>query len=176
MDVQKLEVAAASVDMVYSRWVLCFISNPETVIERVTKVLRSGGIFAAQEYANYATQTLVPESEAFKRVVRAIIESWHQRGGDPDIGLRLADMMVKHGLRVDDLHSLHRIARAGSPLWLWPTTFLRSLVPTLVERGLLSPEEHEAFERDWLAHSNNDTAFYWALQSWRLLLRGCDFI
>jgi ubiquinone/menaquinone biosynthesis C-methylase UbiE len=162
MDAQKLEVAPATVDIVYSRWVLCFVSAPELVIEGVAKVLRAGGVLAVQEYANYATQTLVPESEVFQRVVAAIIKSWRERGGDPDIGLRLPAMMEKHGLRVELIQPLHRIARSGSPLWLWPSAFMRSFVPTLVASGFLSEAEHQAFEQDWLAHANDETAFYWA--------------
>ena len=162
MDAQKLEVAATSVDIVYSRWVLCFVPDPERVVEGVAKVLRSGGVLAVQEYANYSTQTLAPESEAFQRVVGAIITSWRQRGGDPDIGLRLPSMMTTHGLRVESIQPLHRIARSGSPLWLWPTAFLRSFVPTLVTNGFLSEAERQAFEREWSARSNDETAFYWA--------------
>jgi len=162
MDAQKLEVAPDSVDIVYSRWVLCFVSAPELVVEGIAKVLRPGGVLAVHEYANYATQTLAPESAAFQRVVEAIIKSWRQRGGDPDIGLRLPAMMMKHGLRVESIQPLHRIARPSSPLWLWPTTFLRSFVPTLVAGGLLSEADRQAFERDWSACSNNETAFYWA--------------
>jgi ubiquinone/menaquinone biosynthesis C-methylase UbiE len=161
MDIHQLEVSGG-VDIVYLRWVLCFVSSPETAIERIAKVLRPGGVLAVQEYANYATQTLIPESKAFQRVVQAIMESWHARGGDPDIGLRLAGMMMKNGFRVDDIRPLHRIARATSPLWLWPTTFMRSFVPTLVERGLLTRADQQAFEQDWSAHSTDETALYWA--------------
>jgi len=162
MDAQKLELAPASVDIVYSRWVLCFVSAPQLVVEGIAKVLRPGGVLAVQEYANYATQTLAPESAAFQRVVQAIIKSWRQRGGDPDIGLRLPAMMMKHGLRVESIQPLHRIARPSSPLWLWPTAFMRSFVPTLVAGGFLSEADRQAFEQEWTAHSNDETAFYWA--------------
>lgn len=162
MDAQKLELAPASVDIVYSRWVLCFVSAPELVVEGIANVLRPGGVLAVQEYANYATQTLAPESAAFQRVVQAIIKSWRQRGGDPDIGLRLPAMMMKHGLRVESIQPLHRIARPSSPLWLWPTAFMRSFVPTLVAGGFLSEADRQAFEQEWTAHSNDETAFYWA--------------
>ena len=149
-------------DIVYSRWVLCFVSIPDLVVEGIAKVLRPGGVLAVQEYANYSTETLAPESEAFQRVVAAIIKSWRQRGGDPDIGLRLPSMMVKHGLRLESIQPLHRIARPSSPLWLWPTAFMRSFVPTLVAGGFLSEEDRQAFEREWMARSNEETAFYWA--------------
>lgn len=162
MDAQTLELSPTSVDIAYCRWVLCFVPDPERVVEGIARVLRPGGILAVQEYANYATQSLAPESAAFQRVVEAIIKSWRQRGGDPDIGLRLPSMMAKHGFGVESIQPLHRIARSGSPLWLWPTAFLRSFVPTLVAGGFLRDEEHQAFERDWSAHSNDETAFYWA--------------
>jgi hypothetical protein len=70
----------------------------------------------------------------------------------------LEDMMVKCRLSVDDLRPLHSIARAGS--LLWPTAFLRSFVSTLMEPGLRNGEGYLAFEKGWLAHANNDTAFY----------------
>jgi hypothetical protein len=76
--------------------------------------------------------------------------------------LRLPAMMMKHGLRVEAIHPLHRIARPNSPLWLWPTTFLHSFVPTLVAGGFLSEAHRQAFEREWSACSNNEGGFYWA--------------
>ena len=162
MDAQKLEIAPDSMDIVYSRWVLCFVPAPEQVVEGIAKVLRPGGVLAVQEYANYATQTVAPESAAFQRVVEAIIKSWRQRGGDPDIGLRLPSMMTKHGLRVESIQPLHRIARPNSPLWMWPTAFMRSFVPTLVASGFLSEADRQAFEQEWSDRSNDETAFYWA--------------
>ncbi len=162
MDAQKLEIGPASVDIVYSRWVLCFVPAPELVVEGIATALRPGGVLAVQEYANYATQTLAPENQAFQRVVTAIITSWRQRGGDPDIGLRLPAMMMKQGLQLESIQPLHRIARAGSPLWMWPTAFLRSFVPTLVASGFLSEADRQAFEEEWSACSNDATAFYWA--------------
>ncbi|MGH7177353.1 MAG: methyltransferase domain-containing protein [Tepidisphaeraceae bacterium] len=159
-DVQDLQLPPASFDAAYERWVLCFVPNPQDVIEGVAKSLRSGGVFAIQDYYNYSALKLAPPSRAMERVVAAVNESWKQRGGDPDVGCRLPEMLQKHGFRITHLAPIVRLATPESLLWQWPTTFFRSYVLTLVKLGLLSDSEAREFDEDWTAHTHNPAAFF----------------
>jgi ubiquinone/menaquinone biosynthesis C-methylase UbiE len=159
-DVQRLDLPEQTADAAYVRWVLCYLPDPETVIWRAAKALGPGGVLAVQEYQRYEAITLAPETEAFRRVIRAVAESWRRRGGDPDAGSRLPAMMVRQGLRIEEIRPLVRVARPGSPLWEWPTTFFRNNLPILVRSGLLTADEKTAFERDWEAHAGDPGAFF----------------
>ncbi len=159
-DVQRLDLPPASIDGAYARWVLCFVPDPDAVVSGVARSLRPGGVFAAQDYFNYASMTLAPKGPALARVVRAVEESWRGRGGDPDVMGRIPTICQRHGLRVTEITPHLRVARPGSMLWHWPDFFFRNYVPLLVEMGLLTAVEQTAFESEWSDRSRDPGAFF----------------
>jgi SAM-dependent methyltransferase len=160
IDVQRLDLPEASVDVCYGRWVLCFVADVDAVVAGVARTLRSGGVFAAQEYVNYTAIQLAPETDPFRRVIGAVARSWREHGGDPNVGTRLPAGMERHGLRVEAVRPILRAARPADPLWQWPTTFWESYLPVLREMGFLTDEDVRAFEDDWAAHTHDPGAFF----------------
>lgn len=159
-DVQMLDLPAQSIDAAYQRWVLCFVRDPEAVIRGVAKALKPGGVFAIQDYINYEGVLLAPQSKAFIRFMVVVAETWNERGGDTKIGLRLPTLLAKHGLTPRDIRPLHRVARPHSQFWTWPTIFIGTYAPRLVEEGRLTSEEHKALMRDWEQRTNDPGAFF----------------
>jgi SAM-dependent methyltransferase len=159
-DVQKLDLPPESIDAAYQRWVLCFVQDPEAVIRGVAKALKPGGVFAIQDYMHYEGVLLSPRSAAFMRFMAVASKAWNEHGGDTQVGMKLPGLLAKHGLRPVEISPLHRIARPDSPLWRWPTIFIETYAPKLVEEGRLTPEEHEALVRDWAEHTKNAAAFF----------------
>ena len=160
-DVQALNVAARSVDVAYARWVLCFVPKPEAVVAGVARALKPGGVFAVQDYINWAALSLSPQNEAFVRVMPAVGKSWRMHGGDPQVGQRLPGMMAAAGLVVEEIRPLQRIARPGDPLWDWPATFFANFIPMLVERGLVSADDWQAFQHEWAECTRDPNAVFW---------------
>jgi hypothetical protein len=68
--------------------------------------------------------------------------------------------MAKHGLTPVEISPLHRVARPGTPLWTWPTIFIETYGPKLVDEGRLTPAEHDALVDDWKAHTGDPNAFF----------------
>ncbi len=159
-DVQQLDLPAGSIDAAYQRWVLCFVNDPEAVIRGVARALKPGGAFAIQEYMHYEGILLAPESKAFNRFVTVVADAWNFRGGNSNVGMVLPSLLVKHGLIPREIRPLHRIARPQSQLWTWPTIFINTYAPKLVEEGKLTPKEHDALVQDWAARSNDPGAFF----------------
>ncbi len=159
-DVQLLDLPTASIDAAYQRWVLCFVRNPEAVIRGVARALKPGGTFAIQEYLHYEGILLAPQSTAFLRFVSIVSNSWNERGGDTNVGMRLPGLLAKHGLNPVEIRPLHRIARPKSQLWKWPAIFIETYAPKLVEEGRMTVEEHSALVRDWEARTNDPGAFF----------------
>jgi len=160
-DVQELRVPAASVDVAYARWVLCFVPKPEAVVAGVARALKPGGVFAVQDYINWAALSLSPQSDAFLRVMPSVGKSWRMHGGDPQVGQRLPAMMAAAGLEVVEIRPLQRIARPGDPLWDWPTSFFANFIPMLVERGLVTGEDWRAFQDEWAERTRDPNAVFW---------------
>ena len=159
-DVQKLELPPESLDAAYQRWVLCFVQDPEAVIRGVAEALKRGGVFAIQDYMHYEGVLLSPRSPAFIHFMDVVSHAWNERGGDTQVGMKLPGLLAKHGLRPVEIRPLHRMARPASQLWRWPTIFIETYAPKLVEEGRLTPEEHTALVRDWEERTNNPNAFF----------------
>ena len=160
VDLHDLQLPGNSLDGAYARWVLCFVADPARVVARVGLSLRPGGVFAVQDYFNYTSLTLAPRSAILEKVVKAVDASWRAHGGDPDVMARMPAMMEAAGLRVREIRSVCRVARPGSLLWQWPTTFFRNFVPALVESGYLSRSDQETFEAEWKARSQDVNTFF----------------
>jgi SAM-dependent methyltransferase len=159
-DVQELDVGEGLFDGAWSRWVLCFVPDPQRVVDRVARALKPGGRFVVQDYYNYATMVIAPKSDIVRKVVSAVDASWRMHGGDPDVGCRLPGMFERAGLRVRHLDVMVRLARPTDLLWHWPGTFFRIFVPTLVKMGLLVEADQKAFEAEWAERSKDPSAFF----------------
>ena len=159
-DVQILDLDKECFDAAYQRWVLCFVKEPEAVIRGVAHALKRGGAFVIQDYVNYEGILLSPPSEPFRRFVRIVATAWRDHGGDTEVGLRLPTLLARNGLTPVEISPLHRIARPGSQLWTWPTIFIETYGPKLVEEGRLTRIEHEELVKDWEAHTNDPSAFF----------------
>lgn len=161
-DVQKLaEVlkGEAPFDAAYTRWVMCFVPDPEAVIAGIAAALKPGGRFAINDYFNYEAMTLAPRSDAFTRLIKAVGTSWRSRGGDPDIMARVPALCRRHGLEVTHLAAHQRTARPADSMWAWPDTFFRIFSPALVDGGFLTKSEAAAWLADWEAATKNPDAF-----------------
>jgi ubiquinone/menaquinone biosynthesis C-methylase UbiE len=160
-DVQEMNVPPASVDVAYARWVLCFVPRPDAVVARVARALKPGGVFAVQDYIDWAALSLSPRSEAFLKVMPSVGKSWQMHGGDPQVGQKLPAMMAAAGLEVETIRPLQRIARPGDPLWEWPTSFFHIFIPALVERGLVTAEDWRDFQVEWKERTRDPNAVFW---------------
>jgi ubiquinone/menaquinone biosynthesis C-methylase UbiE len=158
--VERLVIRESGFDGAYARWVLCFVRRPAAVLREVARRLKRGGTFVIQDYYRYENITIAPQSEVFRRVFRAVHQSWQARGGDPDIGCRLPGLLERAGFEVKEVAPIVRLARPGSPLWDWPDTFFDIYLPTLVKARFISATEERAFRREWARRSRDSGAFF----------------
>lgn len=159
-DVTTLKLPPNSIDGAYARWVLCFVSDPGAAIAAVAKAIKPEGVFAVQDYFNYQAITLAPRSEIFERVIQAVLKRWRLTGGDPDFAGHLPRLFRQSGMAVREIRGITRVARPGTALWNWPTTFFRNFIPTLVEAGLLTSAEQREFDEDWARRSADPDTFF----------------
>lgn len=157
--VETLRLEPGSLDGAFARWLFCFLPDPVPVIDRMVSGLRPGGRLVVWDYLNYFATALHPRSPAFDRVLAAVYESWRRTGGDLNVGERLPGLIASSGCRLLELVPLARFARPGTALWKWPTGFFFGYVPRLVEAGLLTEAERQAFEAEWREREQDPGAF-----------------
>jgi len=148
-DVLQCSLPAAESDVVVCRWLLMFLPDPESVVRKALRALRTGGMLAVMDYSPFLDISLSPRVESFDRVYRAVARLIEKFGGDPNVGGRVPGMMRAAGFVGIDCQPVSRSDVPGSPLWEWIQQ-TGTNHGNLVEHGLLSAAEladyHAAME------------------------------
>lgn len=151
-DVRTLGLPPASMDAAFARWLLCFIEEPQEVLARVVRVLKTGGRLVVVDYCAYGAYVARVEHPHLRRVLRAVQESFGER---LDIGGKLPQLMARCGLEAVEVVPIGGIARPGNRIWCWIEQFLRVYLPELVACGILREEECAAHWEEWRANARD---------------------
>ncbi len=141
-----LGLEPGSVDAAYTRWLLCFVADPEAVVAAAASLLRPGGRLVVHDYFNYTSMTTAPRRPAFARVIEATNAAWRQRGGNPDVMELVPEFAVRHGFEIERFEVHQRLARPGTQMWDWPVTFWRNFNQVLLEMNLITEADDRAFQ------------------------------
>ena len=99
-------------DLVYSRFVLDHLANPDGVIAVMTGHMRPGGVLIA-ECTDYTGWYCYPALPAFDRALEIMAALRHKAGGLPDIGIRLPVLFLDAGLGDIDTNIFQHMALEG---------------------------------------------------------------
>lgn len=149
-------------DVIYCRWVLCWLKNPQNAVAEMRKALKPGGRLIIHDYFNWYTMTIAPRTPAVSRMVDAAIQSFHAGGGDIDISARLPNLLRAVGLRLHHFEVHQRVARGGGidSTLAWPLTWWRSYGPKLVHMDYLSATDCEQALKDLNALESDPDQFF----------------
>jgi SAM-dependent methyltransferase len=140
-DLEGGELPVVSADGAWCRWVLSFIRNPRDVLARLSASLKPHGVAVFHEYFDYSTWRAAPRCEELERFVEAVMSSWRDHGGEPDIGLSLPAWLAELGFEVRRMRPIVEAVQPGDAKWAWLRSFLDLHRPRLVEMGYLSDGE-----------------------------------
>lgn len=127
-----------SADGAWCRWVFAFVRRPQALLQSICARLPPGGRFVAFEYFDYSTFALAPPSADFTTFVQAVMKSWRDNGGEPDIGLQLPQWLVDEGFEIVTTRPHVHVASAQDPWWQWPRTFVDIGLRRLVDLGAVA--------------------------------------
>ncbi|GAB4378620.1 MAG: hypothetical protein Kow0075_08730 [Salibacteraceae bacterium] len=129
-------------DCVYSRWLFSWLSDVNSVMEEVWRVLKPGGKFLFQEYIRWETFSVFPRERSIQAAIEACRSSWQAMDSEINSAERVLTSALKLGFEIAHAAPLQRLARPGSLLWNWPATFLNIYGKHLVEAGFLEEDVH----------------------------------
>ncbi len=95
-----LPFADGSFDAVYICFVLEHVPDPAAVLREAGRVLRDRGVLYCTEVFNDALH-VYPPSPAIMDYWKAFNDYQRKIGGDPNIGIRLCNVMIEAGLQVN---------------------------------------------------------------------------
>jgi len=149
-------------DGVFARWLFCYLSNPEVVVERIASGMVSGSTVAVMDYWNYLAIRMEPTTDLFRKVFTAVYRSFADAGGSLDVAGRLPALLLASGLRVTHTEPLCQVGRPGSRVWQWVAEFQTLYLPTLVEKQYLTRTELESYAQWWRERERDDGTLLFA--------------
>ncbi len=152
IDLNDGELPAVEADGAWIRWVFAFVRHPRELLERIARRLKSGGVLVAHEYFNYSTWQLAPRCPELEEFVRAVMQSWRDEGGEPDIGLALPAWLNDFGFEIRTINPIIDIVPRSSYVWEWPKAFVQTGLQRLVQLGRLTQSQADLI-RDAFAAS-----------------------
>lgn len=158
-DVQQMQLANNYFDGAWSRWVLSFTPEPEKVLKTVAASLKSGAVFALHEYIGYRDWRMLPPSPLIDGFTDAVIKSWHDQSGEPDVALAVLPMLKQLGFTIKHAEVMAFITTPASPYWQWAEVFFFNYLPSLVERGYIQPQTAEKMQAEWKSRAASNISF-----------------
>jgi ubiquinone/menaquinone biosynthesis C-methylase UbiE len=137
-DFNDMKLHDSSLDGVYVRWALAWISNPIDIINKIHKALVPGGVIVAHEYFNWSTFKTEPFKPALAKAITAALQSFKDQQGSIDIGRKLPGIFNKAGFEIINTRPMTKTATPDEFVWQWPKSFINIYFPGLVMAGYLT--------------------------------------
>jgi SAM-dependent methyltransferase len=125
----ELPFADGAFDSVYICFVLEHVPDPTGVIREAKRVLFDGGLLFCTEVFNDALY-VYPPSLAIMQYWKAFNDCQRKIGGDPNIGIRLCNVMIQAGLEVE---------------WLKDASYM-------LDQRMTDPKERATYFDHWYAN------------------------
>jgi SAM-dependent methyltransferase len=131
----------AVADAAWCRWVLSFVEAPERTVGHIAAALKPGGVAVFHEYADYGAWQMMPPDADLDAFRSAVMRSWRDAGGEPDVALRLPEWLAAAGLELVEIRPLIEIVGPGDFTWQWPAAFMAVNARRLAGLGYCSEAE-----------------------------------
>ena len=142
-DLEAREFPDVRADRAWCRWVLCFVRNPREVLAMMAGALAPGGVIVLHEYFDYAAWRAAPDSPELDEYVNAVMKSWRDAGGEPDIARQIPHWLEELGFTLRETRPIVELVQPGSGLWAWVRSFAEVGRHRLCELGYLTPGRSE---------------------------------
>ncbi len=134
-DLMEDDIPERDFDFSWCRWVTCFVSNPEILVQKNYNALKKGAKAIFHEYIDYATWKFVPRSELQEQFVAQVIKNWRETGGEPNIAGTLPDLLTQQGFHIQSMRPLIFVIRPTDFMWHWPLSFIEINLARQLELG-----------------------------------------
>jgi SAM-dependent methyltransferase len=141
-------------DVVYARFVLTHLPDPEPALSNMWARLAPGGALIVEDI-DCSGHFCHPPSTAFERYVDLYRQAARARGCDPDIGRRLPELLRDAGLDDVSVHVVQPAGVTGEVKLIGPIT-LEAITDAVLAADLATPQELEKLVDELYAFANTD--------------------
>ena len=140
-DFNEMHLDPNSLDGMYCRWAMAWISNTEEILKKVYDALKPGGKMVLHEYYDWSTHQTEPKLEGLSKGIAAAYKSFGDMDGELNIGRRLPGILSEFGMKITSVRVMAKLARPTDFDWQWPKSFYESYFPRLAELDYMTQEE-----------------------------------
>lgn len=144
-------------DLIFMRWVIDFVPEPEKFLLKLLDSLKKGGVIAIQDY-NYEGIGLYPKGGAFDNVAEVVRAYYRAGGGDPYFISKIPPIFKRNNIQLLDYTPLGLAGDNQSGVFLWVGKFFTGHLQTLADLKIISADEKIAYEKDWKEYESNPDA------------------
>jgi SAM-dependent methyltransferase len=150
-----------SFDLIFVRWVIAFVPDPEQFLTPLFRSLRPGGIVAIQDYY-YEGLSLFPHGGIWDTMPDVVRAYYRSGGGDAYVTGRMPAIFRKHEIEMVDFSPTCLSGGPSSGVMEWAQRFFSLHIPLMAKKGIISPAQADAFMADWNAHRQNPDALFFS--------------
>ena len=158
---EQADLPVEAYDLVFVRWVVAFVSDPETFLARLVTTLRPGGIIAVQDYY-YEGLSLYPHGGLWDGMPDIVRAYYRSGGGDAYVTGTIPEIFNKHGVQLIDFHPTCLAGGPTSGIMEWAHRFFSLHVPLMAEKGIISREDSHRLLAEWQAHRENQNTLFFS--------------
>jgi SAM-dependent methyltransferase len=159
LDLMSDDLPDGPFDFSWCRWVLCFVSDPNLAVKKISSGLRPGGRAIFHEYGHYTTWQFFPHRPNLEEFRNHVIASWRGSGGEPDTGVKLPSWLKNNGLATRSIVPRIFCIRPADYMWQWPAQFVRVHLHRLLELGEIDAAFADKVRSDLVAAEKEEPSF-----------------
>jgi len=140
-DFADLKLEDNSLDGMYCRWALAWLSDPEQILFKVLKALKPGGKMVIHEYYHWRTHQINPSKPHVEKAIAMCFKSFEDAPGNIDVGKELPSLLSSMGMRISSTRSMSKLSSPQEIIWQWPRSFYNVYWPKIQQMGYLTETE-----------------------------------
>ncbi len=160
-NLEDIELEKEYYDMIYLRWVIDFVPEPEIFLLKLLGALKKSGKIALQDYSTYESMALFPKGGAFDNIYSAVRDYWKTGGGDLYFTVKIPAIFKKNNIELLEYRPVGQAGDRDSGVIEWAHRFFTVHLQLMADKNIIKQNEADAFLEDWLKHRNHpDTIFF----------------
>jgi ubiquinone/menaquinone biosynthesis C-methylase UbiE len=156
-EIQEVNLPHDTYDLIFLRWVMLFLPNPATVIEKLARALKPGGILAIQDYYR-DTLALLPLPHDWQDFMAADHAFFSSEGGNANIGGILPHYFQQSQLKLVELKATIKQGHPGSVEWNWLSDFFLGVLDQYSKLKPFSKAKANALRASWESARKNKSS------------------
>jgi ubiquinone/menaquinone biosynthesis C-methylase UbiE len=139
-------------DFVHARFLLSHVPNPASALTNMWNALRPGGTLAVED-VGFSGYFCYPSNAAISRYVELYTRTAERKGGDANLGPRLASLLAAAGFEDVQMNVVQHASTVGEVKLLTPLT-MENIADSVLSEGLADRTEIDALVMELYEFAN----------------------